>query len=111
MFICFDGAKIQIIAEIAKFLGHSCAELHTGLLLLAGTGATILRAGLVELPVEVDEERAAGRVVYCQLAETEDSGIGLVGVEDIDAAHIERQLSQAAEVEIALDAEFCIKAV
>ena len=49
--------------------------------------------------------------MYCQLAETEDSGIGLVGVEDINAAHIERQLSETAEVEVALDAEFCIEAV
>ena len=34
-------------------------RLHSCLLLFAGTGAAVLRAGLVELPIEVDEEGAA----------------------------------------------------
>lgn len=33
---------------------------HSCLLLFTSTRAAVLRAGLVELPVEVDEERATG---------------------------------------------------
>ncbi len=54
--------------------------LHTSFLLIAGTGATILRAGLVELPHEVDEESATGGIADGQLADAVDGGVGLVGI-------------------------------
>ena len=74
-------------------------------MLAAGTGATILRAGLVELPDEIDEECAAGRIVSRQFTDTVDGGTGLVGVEKVSATHIEGQLSQTTEIEVALHAE------
>ena len=46
-----------------------------------------------------------------QFANAVEDGIGLVGVEDVNATHIEGQLSETAEIEVALDAEFCTKAV
>lgn len=44
-----------------------------------------------------------------QFADAIDSGIGFVGVEEVNTTHIEGQLSHAAEVEVALHAEryFC----
>ena len=44
-----------------------------------------------------------------QFADAIDSGIGFVGVEEVNTTHIEGQLSQMAEVEVALHAEryFC----
>ena len=84
-------------------------RLHSCFLLLAGTTSAILRASLVELPGEIDQERATGGVVNRQFADAIDSGIGFVGVEEVNTTHIEGQLSQTAEVEVALHAEryFC----
>ena len=65
--------------------------LHTCLLLVACTGAAILRAGLVELPRQVEQESAAGRIVDSEVAIAEEDGIGLVGVEEIDAAQVGSQ--------------------
>lgn len=76
--------------------------LHAGLLLLASTATTIFRAGLVELPDEVDEEGAAARIGCRQFTDAVDGGVSLVGVEDVNATHIKRQLSETAEVEVAL---------
>ena len=66
-------------------------DLHPRLLLFAGTRAAILRAGLVELPREVEQEGATGWIMDSQIAITEDDGIGLVGVEDVDAAQVGSQ--------------------
>ena len=79
--------------------------LHTCLLLLAGTTSAILRAGLVELPIEVDEERAAGGVGGREFADAVDDGLGLVSVQNINAANIKSQLSETAEVEVVLHAK------
>jgi len=49
--------------------------------------------------------------VHSQFTDAIEGGIGLIGVEDVNAAHIERQLSETAEVEVALDTEFDIEAV
>ena len=57
-------------------------------LLLAGATSAILRTGLVELPGEIDQERATGGVVNRQFADAVDDGVGLVGVEEVNAAHI-----------------------
>ena len=85
--------------------------LHSCLLLLSGTTSAILRTGLVELPGEIDQEGSTGGVVNRQFANAVEDGIGLVGVEDVNATHIKGQLSETAEVEVALDAEFDIQAV
>ena len=66
-------------------------SLHPRLLLLAGTRAAVFRAGFVELPREVEGEGAAGWVVDCQIAIAVDDGIGLVGIEDVDAAQVGSQ--------------------
>ncbi len=62
--------------------------LHSCFLLVACTGAAILRASLVELPREVEHEGAAGRVVDGEFAIAKDDGIGLVGIEGVDAAQV-----------------------
>ena len=80
-------------------------SLHSCFLLFSGSGATILRAGLIELPDEIDEECATGGVADGQLSDAVDGGIGLVGVEDVVATHIERQRAETTEVEVALHAE------
>ena len=77
-------------------------ELHTGFLLLAGTRATILRAGLVELPGKVEHKGATGRIVRGQLPISVDDGIGLVGVEDIAATQVESECTHTLQVEITL---------
>ena len=69
----------------------SCQALHTGLLLLAGTGAAVLAAGTVELPGKVKEERAAGGVAGIQLARSEDGSPSLAGVEQVHAARVNSQ--------------------
>ena len=65
--------------------------LHPGFLLAAGTRAAILRAGLVELPRQVEQESAAGRIVDSEVAIAEEDGIGLVAIEEIDAAQVGSQ--------------------
>ena len=60
---------------------------------------------LVELPREVERESAPGGVVYLEVAIAEDDGIGLVGVEEVVAAQIDRECAQTAEAEILLHAE------
>ena len=62
--------------------------LHPRLLLLAGARAAILRVSLVELPREVKGEGATGWVMDCQIAIAVEDGIGLVGIEDVDAAQV-----------------------
>ena len=84
---------------------------HSCLLLLSGAGAAVLRAGLVELPDEVEGDGAAGGVVGREFADAVDDGGGLVGVQDVVAAHIEGQLSQTAQVEVALHAECEVKSL
>ena len=66
-------------------MSHSC------LLLVTGTGAAIFRAGLVEFPCEIEREGATGGIMDCQVTITENDGIGLVGVEDVDAAQVGSQ--------------------
>ena len=65
--------------------------LHSGFLLLAGTGAAVLAACTVELPGEVKKERTAGRVAGGQLARTENGSTGLAGVEKVHAACVNSQ--------------------
>ena len=67
------------------------SDLHPRLLLFAGTRAAILRAGLVELPREVEHEGATGWIMDSQITIAKDDGIGLVGVEEVDAAQVGSQ--------------------
>ena len=62
------------------------SDLHPRLLLLACARAAILRTGFVELPREVKGEGATGWVMDCQIAIAVEDGIGLVGIEEVDAA-------------------------
>lgn len=80
-------------------------ELHACFLLVAGTTSAILRTGLVELPRQVEDEGAAGGIVGGEVAIAEDDGLGLVGVEEVDAAQVGSQRAQAAERDVFLDAE------
>ena len=66
-------------------------DLHPRLLLFAGTRAAILRAGLVELPGKVECEGTTSRIVDGEVAIAVDDGIGLVGIEDVDAAQVGSQ--------------------
>ena len=79
--------------------------LHPRLLLLACTGAAIFRAGLVELPGEVEHEGAAGGVAGGDVAIAKEDGIGLVGVEKVDATQVGSQCAEAAQVEVFLHAK------
>ncbi len=85
-FLFFDVAKVRIVAESAKNfkdnLSHSC------LLLLSGSRAAILRVGLVELPGEVEHEGTTSRIVDGKFSIAVDDSIGLVGIEDVDAAQV-----------------------
>ena len=65
--------------------------LHACFLFVAGTGAAILRAGLVELPRQVEDESAAGGIAGGEVAIAEDDGLGFVGVEEVDAAQVGSQ--------------------
>ena len=78
---------------------------HSCLLLLSGAGAAVLRAGLVELPDEVEGDGAAGGVVGREFADAVDDGGGLVGVQDVVAAEVGGQRAEAAQVEVVLHAE------
>ena len=102
-FLFFDVAKVRIVAESAKNfkdnLSHSC------LLLLAGTGAMVLRAGLVELPGKVEHKGATGRIVRCQLPVSVDDSIRLVSMEGIAATEVEGQRAHALQVEVALQSD------
>ena len=80
-------------------------SLHSCFLLLTGTRATILRAGLVELPHEVHREGAAGRVLDGQFAIAIDDGIGFVGIEDVIATQVERERTQPTQADVALYTE------
>jgi len=79
--------------------------LHPGFLLAAGTRAAILRAGLVELPRQVEQESAAGRIVDSEVAIAEEDGIGLVAIEEIDAAQVDCQLPKVTQMEVLLQAK------
>ena len=79
--------------------------LHPRLLLLAGTRAAILRAGLVELPGKVDREGATGGIVRCQLSVSVDDSVGLVNMEGIAATEVEGQRAHVLQVEVALQAD------
>ena len=72
---------------------------------LAGATSAVLRAGLVELPRQVKNEGATGGIAGDEVAIAEDDGIGLVGVEEVDAAQVGSQRAQAAERDVLLDAE------
>ena len=74
--------------------GFGGGSLHPRLLLLAGAGAAVLRVGFVELPREVEGEGATGWVVDFQIAIAVDDGIGLVGIEDVDAAQVGSQRAE-----------------
>ena len=65
--------------------------LHTGLLLVASTRATILTACLVELPCQVENKGATSRIKYRQLSWTIQGGLGFVGTEYVVAAQVEGQ--------------------
>lgn len=80
-------------------------ELHACFLLVAGTTSAILRTGLVELPRQVEDERSTGGIVGGEVATAEDDGLGLVGVEEVDAAQVGSQRAEAAERDVFLDAE------
>ena len=77
--------------------------LHTGFLFLAGTRTAILRAGLVELPYQVEKEGATRRIKHRQLAWTIQGGLGLVAVEYVVATQVEGKQAHAAQVEVALN--------
>ena len=79
--------------------------LHSCFLLVASTRAAILRAGLVELPSEVEDESAAGGIVGGEVAIAEDDGLGLVGIEEVDAAQVGSQRAQTTKRDIFLYAE------
>jgi len=80
-------------------------HLHSRLLLVAGATSAIFRTGLVELPRQVEDEGAAGGIVGGEVAIAEDDGLGLVGVEEVDAAQVGSQRAQAVERNVLLDAE------
>ena len=72
---------------------------------LAGTGTAILRAGLVELPRDIEDERSAGGIVGGEVAIAEDDGLGLVGIEEVDATQVSSQSAQATERDVFLNTE------
>ena len=76
--------------------------LHSRLLVLAGSSATVLAAGTVKLPGEVKGEGTACRVGGRELANTEDGCTRLVGVEGVITAQIERQRASTVKVEVLL---------
>ena len=79
--------------------------LHSCLLLRAGTGTTVLRAGLVELPGKVEREGATGRIVRCQLPVSVDDSIRLVSMEGIAATEVEGQRAHALQADVALQSD------
>ena len=78
---------------------------HSCLLLLAGTTSTILRAGLVEFPRQVEREGTAGGIVDGDITDAIDDAAILVGVEHIVATQVGCQGAETAQVEITLHAE------
>ena len=80
-------------------------ELHTSLLLLTSTTTTILRACLVELPGEVYDKGATGRITESQLAWTIHGAISLIGVEDVVATQVESERTQTAQIDVALNTQ------
>ena len=80
-------------------------NLHSCLLLRASTRAAVLRAGLVELPRQVEDEGTAGGIAGGEVAIAEDDGLGLVGIEEVDAAQVGSQRAQTVERDVLLDAE------
>ena len=82
VFAVFDRKDTNYCGVFQIYRLHSC------LLLLAGATSAILLTGLVELPGEIDQESATGGVVNRQFADAVDDGVGLVGVEEVNAAHI-----------------------
>ena len=72
-------------------------ELHACFLFLSCSLATVFRVGFVELPRQVEDEGAAGGIVGGEVAIAENDGLGLVGVEEVDAAQVGSQRAQAAE--------------
>ena len=79
--------------------------LHACFLFVAGTGAAVLRAGLVELPRQVEYESAAGGIAGGEVAIAEDDGLGLIGVKEVDATQVGSQSAQAAERDVFLNTE------
>ncbi len=77
--------NVMGVLFVGMRMSHSC------LLLVAGTGSALFRAGLVEFPCEIEREGATGGIMDCQVTITENDGIGLVGVEDVDAAQVGSQ--------------------
>ena len=80
-------------------------SLHSCFLLLTGTRATILRAGLVELPREIHREGATGRVLDGQFAIAIDDGIGFVGIEEVITTQVERERTQPTQADVTLHTE------
>ena len=78
---------------------------HPGFLFFTSPRAAIFRACLVELPCHIERESATGRVVHGEVTITEEDGIGLVGIEEINAAQIEGQRTETAQVEIFLQSK------
>ena len=79
--------------------------LHSCLLFLAGTAATILGAGLVELPRKVQREGAAARVLDSQFAIAIDDGFGFVGIEEVIATQVDGQLTGTTQADVTLYTE------
>ena len=89
--LCGSGPTSPSDYRTGRCIGLNCFESHSCFLLLSGSSSAVLRAGLVELPGEVEREGAAGGVVDGEVAIAVDDGIGLVGIEDVDAAQVGSQ--------------------
>lgn len=63
--------------------------LHSSLLLLSSTTATIFRACLIEFPSEVENEGATRRIKHCHLAWTIQYSLGFVTIEYVVATQVE----------------------